>query len=361
MDREYEDFEGRRRRRQAEKRRKKKRAVVLLAALLALAVVLAVAVPILNAPKLALGETVTVTIPEGSNTKTIAKALKENKVISNELMFLLAVKTSAYKGKLRYGTFTFSGGMDTEEIIRTLAQEGAKKDTITVTIPEGYSIERIIKKCVESGLSSAEEFEAAMKAEYDFDFIRKIPEKEGQKYRLQGFLFPSTYEFYQNASAQDVVKTMLAEFEKQYLSVSQNWEGVYDVVTKASLIQRESKLASENATIAGVIENRLKAGMRLQIDASVVYAITNGQYDVTRVFNKDLEADSPYNTYKNKGLPVGPICNPGIEAIRGALNPEKHKYLYYHTDETKKDGSHIFTETYDDHKATMNNDAPEGE
>lgn len=354
MDREFEDFESRRRRRQEEKRRKKRRAVILLVALLALAVVLAVAVPILNAPRLQPGETVTVTIPEGSNTKTIAKLLKENKVISNEMLFLFSVKRSEYSGKLRYGTFEFSGGMDTEAVIRTLAQEGAKKDTVTVTIPEGYSVERIIQKCVESGIASAEEFEEAMKADYTFDFLRQIPVKEGQKYRLQGFLFPSTYEFYLNTSAQDVVKTMLAEFEKRYLAESTDLEKVYEVVTKASLVQRESKLESENATIAGVIENRLKMGMRLQIDASVVYAITDGKYDATRVLNKDLEIDSPYNTYKNKGLPVGPICNPGIEAIRGALKPEKHNYLYYHTDETKKDGSHIFTENYDDHKATMN-------
>lgn len=361
MEQGFEDFESRRRRRQEEKRRKKRRSVLILVIVVVLGIVLAVAVPILNAPKLQPGETVSVTIPEGSNTKTIAKLLRENKVISNAWMFLISVKRSEYSGKLRYGTFEFSGGMDTDEIIRTLAQEGAKKDTLTVTIPEGYSVERIIKRCIESGLASEEEFEAALKADYDFAYLEEIPKKEGQKYRLQGFLFPSTYEFYKNASAQDVVKTMLGEFEKQYAAVSKDFKGVYDVVTKASLIERESKIDSENTTIAGVIENRLKKGMRLQIDASVVYAITDGQYDVTRVLNKDLQTNSPYNTYTNKGLPVGPICNPGIEAIKGALNPEQHNYLYYHTDEAKKDGSHIFTETFDEHKATMNKDTQEGE
>lgn len=354
MEREYEDFEARIRRRQAERKRKKRRMILILVIVAVLAIVLAIAVPVLNAPRLSPEETVTVTVPAGSNTKAIAKLLKENKVIANEFMFLLAVRQSEYNGKLRYGTFTFSGGMDTDEVIRILAQEGARKETVTITIPEGYSIERIIARCTEAGIASAAEFEEALQAEYDFAFLAEIPEKAGQKYRLQGFLFPSTYEFYQSASAEDVIRTMLLEFEKQYTAVSDEFTDIYDVITKASLIERESKIESENAVIAGVIENRLEKGMRLQIDATVVYAITDGEYDVTRVLHRDLETDSPYNTYVNEGLPVGPICNPGIAAIRGALSPQTHNYLYYHTDETKQDGSHIFTETFSQHTATMN-------
>ena len=101
--------------------------------------------------------------------------------------------------------------------------------------------------------------------------------------------------------------------------------------------------------IAGVIENRLNLDMPLQIDASVVYAISGGMYDVERVLYKDLEVDSGYNTYKNKGLPTGPICNPGIKSIYAAMNPQKHQYLFYHTDTTKNDGSHIFSKTYEEH------------
>ena len=91
--------------------------------------------------------------------------------------------------------------------------------------------------------------------------------------------------------------------------------------------------------------------MLLQIDASVVYALSDGLYDVDRVLYKDLEIDSPYNTYKYKGLPAGPICNPGLESIRAAMNPTQHKYLYYHTDTNKNDGSHIFSETFAQHTA----------
>ena len=103
--------------------------------------------------------------------------------------------------------------------------------------------------------------------------------------------------------------------------------------------------------IAGVIENRLNTGMKLQIDATVVYAISDGMYDVNRVYYKDLEVDSPYNTYKYNGLPVGPIASPGLKSIEAALNPEKHDYFYYRTDSTKNDGSHVFSKDFEEHKA----------
>ena len=99
--------------------------------------------------------------------------------------------------------------------------------------------------------------------------------------------------------------------------------------------------------------NRLKIDMPLQACATVIYAKSNGAYDMDTVLYSDLEFPSPYNTYRNEGLPVGPICNPGIKAIEAAINPESHSYLYYHTDEKKKDGSHIFTETYGEHNLTQ--------
>ena len=99
-----------------------------------------------------------------------------------------------------------------------------------------------------------------------------------------------------------------------------------------------------------MIENRLKDGMRLQIDATAVYAVSDGLYNLDRVLYKDIETDSPYNTYRISGLPAGPICSPGIKSLKAAANPEKHDYLYYRVDSAKSDGSHIFTKTFDEHK-----------
>lgn len=295
------------------------------------------------------GETVTVSIEQGSSTGDIADILSENGVISSKLAFLLRVNFSHYKGKLKYGDFELKEGMEFDELMKALTDGTSSQETVTLTIPEGFSVEKIITRCVENGLSTRDELEAALNKSYDFEFLKYVKDREDCKYRLQGFLFPSTYEFFKTASAEDIIGTMLSEFEKQYTSLTDNFTGMYETVTKASLIEREAKVDEERARIAGVIENRLKKNMLLQIDATVVYAVSNGEYNVDRVLYKDLETDSPYNTYKYKGLPAGPICSPGLKSIEAALKPEEHSYLYYRTDTEKKDGSHIFTETFEQH------------
>ena len=296
--------------------------------------------------------TVTVTVPDGTSTREIAKILKANDVIDSELLFLARVSVSKYRGKLQYGTFEFDKKDSMGEIIKALATEGAKKSTITITVPEGFSAERIKALVVDSGLSTESDFEAALQKEYDYPFLASVPEDSAIKYKLQGFLYPSTYEFYHDATAESIVTTMLEEYQKQTANL--NIENHFDMLVRASLIEREAKLDSERAMISGVINNRIEDGMRLQIDATVVYAISDGMYDVDRVYYKDLETASPYNTYKYAGLPVGPICSPGIESINAAINPSVHNYLFYHTDTEKNDGSHIFTETFQEHKETMN-------
>lgn len=298
--------------------------------------------------------TVAITIKEGTTSIQIAQILKEEGVIHSKTLFLMRLAMSKYNSKLQYGTFKIDKEDSYGEIIETLATKGAKKNTITLTVPEGYSIERIKARVVELGLCTDSEFEAALKKNYDYSFISSVPQNNNINYRLQGFLYPSTYEFYADATAETVIETMLSEFEKQVSPLGISPDKMYDTITIASLVEREAKLDSERATISGVIKNRIMNDMPLQIDATVVYAISDGMYDVERVFYKDLETDSKYNTYKYKGLPAGPICCPGISSIRAAQNPQNHSFLYYHTDTSKNDGSHIFTETYDEHTSTMN-------
>lgn len=291
----------------------------------------------------------TVTIGEGLSTVQIADTLKENGVIRSKIVFLAAVNFSSYKGKLKYGDFEFSKGDGYFDVIEKLANDGAKKETVSVTVPEGYSVEKIIDKLVSSNLGTKNEFEKALNDEYDYEFIKHIKNTSECKYKLQGFLFPATYEFFPDDSPHKIIDTMLKEFDRQYSSLGASYDNIYDTITKASLIEREAKIDSERAKIAGVIENRLKKGMKLQIDATVVYAISDGMYDVERVLYRDLETNSPYNTYKITGLPAGPIANPGLKSIKAALSPESHNYLYYRTDTSKNDGSHIFTENFEAH------------
>ena len=294
---------------------------------------------------------VNVTINKGMSTLEVAKTLKDNKVISSELMFLLTVNSSEYKGQLSFGEFTFTPEDDYKDVIKKLATEGAKKETITITIPEGYSAEQVVIIMSKAGFGSEEDIKIAMNDEYDYEFLKKVTLTPETRYKLEGFLFPETYEFFTDQTPHEVIDKMLQTFEKEYSKLGVGYDNIYEIVTKASVIEKEAKVPSDRAKISGVISNRIKQDMPLQIDATVIYAITKGRYDLMdRVLYKDLEITSLYNTYKNKGLPPGPISNPGIESIKAAINPENHNYLYYRVDTEKNDGSHIFSETFDEHK-----------
>ncbi len=330
------------------KKQKRIRASIILAILIALIVLINIVSSSFERG------TVAITIKEGTTSSQIAQILKDEGVIHSKNLFLLRLSLSKYKSKLQYGTFKIDKGDSLGEIIEILATKGAKKNTITLTVPEGFSVQRIKARVVELGLCTDSEFEAALKKNYDYSFLAAVPKNSDIHYRLQGFLYPSTYEFYADATAETVIETMLSEFEKQVSPLGISADKMYETITTASLVEREARLDSERPTIAGVIKNRLEKDMLLQIDASVVYAISDGMYDVERVLYKDLGVNSKYNTYKFKGLPQGPICCPGIASIRAAQNPQNHSFLYYHTDTSKNDGSHIFTETYEEHTSTMN-------
>ena len=299
-------------------------------------------------------ELVSVQIPMGASEKTIASLLKDNGVIKYELSFRIKMKNSPYRGMLKYGNYTLNKNMPLDDIIEVITKPSAiGNEGIKVTIPEGFSVEMIALRCEEMGLVFQEEFLTELeKGDFQYDFIKEIPQNPDVKYKLQGYLFPSTYMIGENESAHEIIDKMLSEFQKQYSRVKNMLpEGMTmaEAINRAALIEREAKLDGEREIISGVMENRLRINMALQMDASAVYVVSDGLYDMNRVFKKNLQVDSPYNTYKYTGLPAGPICNPGIESIVAAMNPAEHKYLYYHTDNEKNDGSHIFSENLNDH------------
>lgn len=298
---------------------------------------------------------VTVTIAEGSTLNQMADQLKKAGVIRSKFVFKRKVAASEY-GSLQYGEFILDTGWCLEDVIEVLATQGAQKESFSFVVPEGYSVEQICAKAVANDICTEEEFYDVLEnGSFSYSFLDTIPPSGEYTYKLQGFLFPDTYLFDSDTDAYLFIDTMLAEFEKHYYNLKDipSEYSFYDIMTVASLVERESKLDEERAKIAGVIYNRIKEDMLLQIDASVVYACSKGLYDMDQVLYEDLEIDSPYNTYKYPGMPAGPICNPGIESIKAALLPERHSYYYYHTDEEKQDGSHIFTETFEEHAATM--------
>lgn len=300
-------------------------------------------------------EVLEIEIQQGSGAKQIAKQLKEKGVIRYEYSFLLKVRNSSQGNNMRYGTFQIKKGMTLDDIIATFSTGGEQKKGTKFSVPEGYSIEMIGEKLEKEGICTAEEFyTAAKQADMSYDFLSSVPDDSDIKFKLQGFLFPSTYEFSEGATAQEVVDTMLGQFNKVYTEEMKSKArelgySDYEIVTMASIVEREAKLEEERGTIAGVIYNRLNINMKLQMCPTVLYVITDGKYNINQVLYKDLEVESPYNTYKYEGLPVGPICNPGKTSLEAVLNPESHKYLFYHTDDETK-GNHKFSETYQEHE-----------
>lgn len=313
------------------------------------------------------GEDVTVTIPEGASVKQIAQILKDKGLIQYPRAFTKRLQDSEYRGKLHGGTYTLNTGMTTLEMMAAMSpvyEEDAPIDYLVV--PEGFTVEMIAARCEEQGICTATEFLNAAKSvtKSDFPYLETVPAGADVKYAVQGFLFPATYDIYETTTAESLVAWMLDTFENYYTQDLQDRAAelgytAYDVVTRASIIEREAKVEDERPIIAGVINNRLRADMPLQMCPTVLYPLTDGMYDQSQVLYEDLEIDSPYNTYKNAGLPVGPICNPGIACINAVLYPAEHNYMYYHVGD-EETGTHIFTETYEEHVDTQIIGGPNG-
>lgn len=313
------------------------------------------------------GQDVVVEIPEGSSAKSIAKILKENGLIKYPSAFTRRLQDSEYRGKLHGGTYTLNTGMSTLEMMATMSPVIEEDQPIDyLVVPEGFTVEMIAARCEEQGICSATEFLNAAQSvtTSDFPYLADVPTGAEVEYKIQGFLFPATYDIYETTTADSLVTWMLQTFENYYtqdLQMQAETMGytAYEVVTRASIVEREAKVDEERPKIAGVINNRLKIDMPLQMCPTVLYPLTEGKYDKSQVLYEDLSIDSPYNTYQNPGLPVGPICNPGIACIKAVLYPEEHNFLYYHVGDEDA-GTHIFTENYEEHVDTQIIGGPNG-
>ncbi len=293
---------------------------------------------------------VVVEIPSGSSTDIIANILEGKGLIKSKFVFKIIVKEENLDGKLKAGTFTLNNGMELEQIIHQL-QIGSKGENVkNFTIPEGYEIKDIAEKLEESGIANKDVFleltSDVKNFSDDYSFLKKLP--AGQS--LEGFLFPATYEIDTNESEREIIERMLSRFEQVYEEELKNEieKSEFDlnqIVTLASIVEKEARVDKERPIISGVICNRLEKNMLLQVDATVQYALGERK---ERLYYKDLEVKSPYNTYIHKGLPPAPIASPGEESLKAALKPSNVDYLYY---VLKKDGSgeHIFTKTYEEH------------
>ncbi|MBR6025453.1 MAG: endolytic transglycosylase MltG [Firmicutes bacterium] len=292
-------------------------------------------------------------IESGMSTKSISKKLYNQGLIPNATRFQKKAQKLGYDKRFQAGEYQLSPSMSTDEIMETL--QHAKRETKRFTIPEGYYICQVAAKLVKDGLiASEEEFYKACEDDYDYWFVSdaNIREKDptgtvsARANRLEGYLYPNTYEVFADATAHDIVDKMLSGFnsvftEEMKKKAEKMGYSVQDIVTIASMIERETMADSERAKVASVIYNRLNINMALQIDACIQYCLGE-QKD--RVLYKDLEIDSKYNSYKYPGLPIGPIASPGKASLEAALNPDSTNY-YYYVLKPDNSGTHNFAET----------------
>ena len=288
-------------------------------------------------------------IEPGWGVNRISRELFSRDLIRSKFYFEVYVWFKGWESNFQSGSHTVSSAMNIKEIVRSMIKGVGRENTITVI--EGWSNRQIADYLAESGVVSAENFltvvDGGPTLAGEYDFLNDKPDNVG----LAGYLFPDTYRIFAKTAAGDIVKKMLDNFD-QKLDVSLRAEiqdqgkTIFETVTLASIIEKEVRSAEDMKLVADVFYKRLKAGMALQSDATVNFV--TGQDDIQPTI-KDTEIDNPYNTYKYRGLPPGPISNPGLNALTAAIEPTPNPYYYFLT--TKDTGEVIYAQTYAEHLA----------
>ena len=300
------------------------------------------------------GEAVMLTIPKGSTSKDIAQILAEKGVVTNATRFRLRALLMGTENDFKYGTYTFVKGMSDEDIMEVL-KGGTKQESVRITIPEGWTVEQIGDYLQEQEICLKEDFlEACNKTTYDFDYYTYDMRAKDTKRRnrLEGYLFPNTYDVIPENGPESIVARLLRQFEIEFsesdLARIQELGVTMDqVVTMASVIEKEAKLDEERPWVAAVLYNRMEQNMPWQLNSTVHYALGQEGTGEEELTLEQLEVDSRYNTYKYRGYPVGPICCPGKASINAVLYPAETDAIYFILD-PNGEGTHLFTADYNE-------------
>ena len=338
---------------QEEKRKQKNRSLLIRAAgavIIAAVVMFGGYLCVDYMPKNAEG-TVVITIPQGAGTMRVAKELKKNNLIHSEMFFKVMSRITGMDGKYNYGKFEIAKSGGYAAIFNALSAPGNVIETVRVTIPEGYEIYKVADVLEEKGLIDKDKFYYLIdNGNFEYDFVKEIPKRE---MRLEGYLFPDTYEFVPN-DEYGIINEMLRRFEEFYLKYKADIDtssySMDEIITLASIIEREAGSADKHM-VSSVFHNRLKSNMYpyLQSCATVQYVLKERKAVLSL---DDTKIDSPYNTYINPGLPIGPIASPGEASIEAALNPAQTNYYFF---VLGSDGQHHFTTTFNEHINQKNN------
>jgi len=286
-------------------------------------------------------------IPQGSGSRAIGDRLVSGGVVQDNLTFRLALWRSGKARQLKAGEYRFDRAMTPAEVIDKIARGDVY--TIAITFPEGLTIVEMSRIFESHGLGAASAFTDAAK---DVTAIRDL---DPQARDLEGYLFPETYLLPRKSDAPALVRQMVAGFRHALTqdvkdAAAARHLTVRQLVTLASIVEKETAKADERPTVSAVYQTRLRIGMPLQCDPTVIYALTRAGHYNGNLRHEDLAFDSPYNTYRYPGLPPGPIANPGRASIEAAARPADADYLYF---VSRNDGSHEFARTLEEHSRNV--------
>ena len=288
-----------------------------------------------------------VELPPGSSVSGIADRLAANGVVIDPLSFKLAARVARVERRLQAGEYRFADAATPLEIVKRIADGDVFVRPLT--FPEGRTIREMAEIFEESGLGTAEQFRAAAAD------TTLVAELDPGARSLEGYLFPDTYALPRNAGAERAVRAMVDRFaqtldEPLRAAIAASGMTLREVVTLASIVEKETGAAAERPTVAAVYRNRLRIGMPLQCDPTVIYALMRAGRWTGNLTRNDLQMDSPYNTYRHAGLPPGPIASPGRASIEAVVNPADVPYLYF---VSRNDGTHVFASTLSEHNRNV--------
>ncbi len=281
-----------------------------------------------------------VTIPKGASVVEVAEILKNSTCISNKTVFKVAMQITFNDKNIIPGRYTFKGISEMQNLIKLITTPN--KHRVKITLLEGWTLEQIADELKLKLNINLFKFISLC---HDYNFVHSLGIDAPS---LEGFLFPDTYIFLTTYTEEEIIQILFNQFMHNYnANIRDDAKSIQfsplEAVTMASIIQGEAVFDDEMSTISSVYHNRLRKNMKLQADPTIQYIIPGKN---RRLFHKDLKIDSPYNTYKYKGLPPGPINNPGISALKAAVKPKQSQYFYFVADGK---GRHIFTKTNDEH------------
>lgn len=287
-------------------------------------------------------------VVRGQNIQQISERLENEKLISNAFFFSIYARFTGQAERVKIGEYLLNPYMKPSEILKVISSGRSVGRSFTVA--EGLNIYEIAELYEKSGFGISKDF---LKLCFDQSLIQELV---GQKiHSLEGYLFPETYQITKFSSTRDLIKQMVFNFKNTYSSIVKESQisgmDQHQIVTLASIIEKETGAPEERFRISAVFHNRLKKGMMLQTDPTILYGIADVTGKMPRnITRNDIKTKSRYNTYQMKGLPLGPIANPGREALLAAVQPEESDYLFF---VSRNDGTHIFSKSYQDHNKAV--------